>query len=494
MNESPRLWLALAGIVTYYVSRTIYRLYFHPLSKIPGPKITVITGLYEFYYDVICGGRFLFQTEKMHQQYGPIVRINHREVHISDPTFYDEIYASSSRKRDRDINSYAAFALPHATIGTMDHEHHRFRRSLLNDFFSKRSVSGLSPVVEERVSKLMERLEGFYRTGQVVNINNAFAALTSDVITHYCYGKAWNFLEDEAFRSDVHKTTEENTSLAHVNRYFPFVPETTRMVPPWMLSLLFPAKSAVIEFQKSFLQHISASVQDGGGEKGSGTTNRTIFKRLSDPSLPAEERTLRRIQDEVLTLLGAGTETTASALAMMVYYLAQDRSTVDKLRAELKPLLPTPTSTASWAELEKLPYLTAVVSESLRLSYGLIMRLPRVAPTETLQYQGYVLPPGTPLSTSTWFVHRNPTIFPDPDRFDPERWIQAAARGENLSRYLVSFMRGSRACVGMNLAYIELYLTTARLVRRFEFELHDTRAEDIQVARDKIIPYVESLD
>lgn len=62
--------LVLGGISIYLFLRSIYRLYFHPLSKIPGPKLTAITHLYEFYYDVICGGKFLFQMEKMHEQYG----------------------------------------------------------------------------------------------------------------------------------------------------------------------------------------------------------------------------------------------------------------------------------------------------------------------------------------------------------------------------------------------------------------------------------------
>ena len=68
--ELSHVWLAIAGIATFYVSRAFYRLYFHPLSGIPGPKLTAITRLYEFYYDVICDGKFLFQIEKMHQQYG----------------------------------------------------------------------------------------------------------------------------------------------------------------------------------------------------------------------------------------------------------------------------------------------------------------------------------------------------------------------------------------------------------------------------------------
>lgn len=68
--DTSHIWLALVGIASFYVLRSIYRLYFHPLSGIPGPKLAAVTHLYEFYYDVIIHGRFLFQIEKMHQQYG----------------------------------------------------------------------------------------------------------------------------------------------------------------------------------------------------------------------------------------------------------------------------------------------------------------------------------------------------------------------------------------------------------------------------------------
>jgi hypothetical protein len=66
----------LLGVTTYLVFRTFYRIYFHPLSRIPGPKLAAATHLYEFYYDIVCGGRFLFQIEKLHKQYGDR-KLNH---------------------------------------------------------------------------------------------------------------------------------------------------------------------------------------------------------------------------------------------------------------------------------------------------------------------------------------------------------------------------------------------------------------------------------
>lgn len=103
----------------------------------------------------------------------------------------------------------------------------------------------------------------------------------------------------------------------------------------------------------------------------------------------------------------------------------------------------------------------------------------------------------------------DPSIFPDPHTFDPERWTRAAAKGERLDRYLVNFSKGSRICLGMKLVWIspknlfswilelsiltywinslacaELYLATAALIHRFELELFETTEKNIEFARD----------
>lgn len=62
--------LSLAAVAILLVGRSIYRLYFHPLSKFPGPRLAAISTLYEFYYDVISGGKFMFEIKRMHEQYG----------------------------------------------------------------------------------------------------------------------------------------------------------------------------------------------------------------------------------------------------------------------------------------------------------------------------------------------------------------------------------------------------------------------------------------
>lgn len=68
--DVPRVWIAAIGLGTFLFARAVYRVFFHPLRKVPGPTFAAATYLYEFYYDVILGGRYIFQIEKLHQKYG----------------------------------------------------------------------------------------------------------------------------------------------------------------------------------------------------------------------------------------------------------------------------------------------------------------------------------------------------------------------------------------------------------------------------------------
>ncbi|KAL2810298.1 cytochrome P450 [Aspergillus granulosus] len=486
--EIPHFLLALSGAAVFLVSRAIYRLYFHPLSKIPGPKLAAVTHLYEFYYDVWCSGRYLFEIGKMHRQYGPIVRITPREVHVLDPDFYEEIYASSSRRREKDPKFVPVFSVSKSMIATVSHEHHRLRRNILNTFFSKRSVLELTPMIQERVQQLLRRFQESYHAGSVVKADDAFAALSADIVTYYCYGRLWGFLEDENFRSDIRKASSELSSMVHLNRFFPFLAPLGMKAPVWLVNLLSPGTATLFEFQRSIMDTVHSDPA-----KQSGKTTRTIAQKLRDPTLPPEERSISRQEEESLIVLAAGTETTGRVLSLAAYYIYQDSVVLRRLRTELKDVLPAPTSTCALSELEKLPYLTAVISESLRLATPVISRSPRVAPDETLAYKNYFIPPGTPIGSSSLFVHLNPTIFPNPKQFNPDRWLQAKndVTGGRLNHYLTSFNKGSRACIGINLAYAEMYMALAYLVRRIDLEIDSTHPENMEIRRDFFVGYTE---
>ncbi|KAJ8068063.1 hypothetical protein OCU04_003637 [Sclerotinia nivalis] len=90
------LFLSLSLWIIY---GAIYRLYFSPIAKFPGPKLAALTLWYEFYFNVIRDGQWIWEIKRMHEEYGPIVRINPYELHIDDPEYYDELYAGNTTKR-----------------------------------------------------------------------------------------------------------------------------------------------------------------------------------------------------------------------------------------------------------------------------------------------------------------------------------------------------------------------------------------------------------
>ncbi|CAI7611117.1 unnamed protein product [Penicillium glandicola] len=486
MDSSTLYVSVLALPLGLLALRSVYHLYFHPLSRFPGPKLAAATFLYEFYYDVIKGGMYIWEIERMHEKYGPIVRINPREIHIKDSTYYDEIHAGASRKRSKDPKYAIAFGAPYSLVGTITHDHHRFRRGLLSNYFSKRSVVDLGPSIHDKVDKLIARFEQAHQAGDVLHLQLDFAALTADVITDYCYGWSYGYLDGEkgSMSNDLVDAVNGLMVMFHINRFFPFLITVFRNAPPTLLRWLQPQMADLFDLKARLRQQAHDTLQKQGLWKVDPEARSNIFDALTSLDLPESERTLDRLEDESALLLGAGTETTARAITVSMFYLIHNKEIMAKLRTELKTVLATPLSKASWVDLEQLPYLTGVVNEGLRLSHGMTARLARVSPTEPMLYQDWVIPAGTPVSQSNYFVHMDPTLFPEPEKFDPERWIHAAEKGEYLSRYIVSFTKGSRQCLGMNLAYAEIYLSLAHIARRVDFKLYGTTTDNICVYRD----------
>ena len=113
----------------------------------------------------------------MHEEYGPIIRINPYELHVSSPEFYEKLYAGPGKRRHRWDWMTVQFDVPQSMFGTNDHDLHRIRRAAVHPFFSKGAVRKLQPIIEERVEALMGR--GFQASGEPVPLNYAFSAYTN---------------------------------------------------------------------------------------------------------------------------------------------------------------------------------------------------------------------------------------------------------------------------------------------------------------------------
>lgn len=212
----------------------------------------------------------------------------------------------------------------------------------------------------------------------------------------------------------------------------------------------------------------------------------TIFHELLSCSLPPAEKALDRLVDEGISVVAAGTLTTAHFLKTTTYYLLANPVILAKLKAELIRGIPDPEELPALRDIEAMPYLRAVIQEGFRLSYGVTGRLPRVSPKTPLQYKDWIIPAGTPVGMTSIIIHENPSLFPDPKKFNPDRWMGKGA--EHLDKYLVNFSKGTRSCLGIYLAQAEIYLTVAAVFRRFNFELFQTDQSDVDVVHDFFNP------
>lgn len=137
---------------------------------------------YEFYYDVILRGQYTFHIRDLHTKYGPVIRINPYELHISDPDYYETLYATSASGENRDKWVWYAkqFGSFDSTFATIKHDHHKARRASLARYFSMASVRKLQYALDEKVQRLIERIRGFKGAdGDVLVVDHAFSAFTT---------------------------------------------------------------------------------------------------------------------------------------------------------------------------------------------------------------------------------------------------------------------------------------------------------------------------
>jgi cytochrome P450 len=176
------------------------------------------------------------------------------------------------------------------------------------------------------------------------------------------------------------------------------------------------------------------------------------------------------------------------ALSRITFELLSCTSKLETLCTELQQAEKSHGGRPSLQQLEQLPYLGGVINEGLRLTYGTAHRLMRISPDTAIHYKSWTIPAGTPVGMSNMFMHDNADIFPSPRTFLPERWLGDQQERRALERYLVPFSRGSRRCVGMNLACVEILLTIYALFRPRgsgrKMKLWETDIEDVEIKHD----------
>ncbi|KAK0611290.1 cytochrome P450 CYP682H1 [Immersiella caudata] len=476
MSTSSATAQLAALIITALTARSIYRLFLGPLSKFPGPKIAALTSLYEAYYDCYKdgGGRYYIEINRMHDEYGPIVRINPWELHIRDPN-WNEVY-KVARRAHKPLWYYRFLGPPDNAFSSVCAESHRRRREAINPYFSPAAIARHQPEVERL-------LRG---TEKVVRLDDAFRALATDGATGFAFRKPFGHLDSPDFEHAGNRALRMLGWLGVVNRHLRGVVlwGFKTLMPQWLALKINPGSLGVRGFYTT-----SLGLSEGCAEKGEAETD--LVRQILNSNLPPHEKTLAFITRESCAVALAGTESTGSVLSVTVYHLLSHPERTARLRAEVKVAYEKYGQPPTFQELRELPYLGGVVNEGLRLD-SIAGRLPRLDPKNDLVYEGLVIPKGTYISTTQKDTHFCADIFSDPHDFRPERWLDVAER-KRLSRYLAPFGRGARSCIGTEIALMEIYLCLGRLFSPeagFELELHDIDFEqDVHFFHDFFSPF-----
>ncbi|KAJ3577087.1 hypothetical protein NPX13_g3484 [Xylaria arbuscula] len=438
----------------------------------------------------------------------PVVRIGPNDVSISDPDFIDAIYAPGpGHKRDKNAKHSRSLGISSSIGGSITHDLHRNRREALNPFFSPQRMHRLDPDLTAKAAQVDDIFASAKGSGQVLNLFDLYFAfcnelsLGNSVVHKYCFGNDPNLLGDLQLASARRRNFV--SVLGSVKIMFHF---------SWVRKLLqrLPGGNTGAHGMMMFRRRVRGQIDEVFAGRSSSDNSSSIFTHLYEsPELPAAEKSAQRLEDEAVLMTMAGTYSPTLSLVVAHYHLLTHPDIMAKLRTELgSQRFTIPTAAA---ELERLPYLSAITQEAHRLTFGLTGRNARVCPDETLSYKDknrgkeYTFPPGTSLSISTLVIHTDESLFPSPWTFDPDRWLSPThvldATGVNPNeehvdkhdetpqpiarrrRSMLSFMRGPRICIGRHLANAEIAVLLG-VMARWDLELFETDEDDVTFKHD----------
>lgn len=355
---------------------------------------------------------------------------------------------------------------------------------------------------------MTQLLDGYAARGEPFNIRDAVIGVTVNIVSEWFFGDSVNALGGDKFDpkwETMMAGVGEGVPLA---KNMPGMGDLLQKVPDGVVNTMNPLLGAFLQFSEWIRVHVQDhrarwqedAPQPHTEKPGDAATSRELDSMaatgtkpvlralLESPLLPPSEKEEERLKHECVGMFAGANETTASVIANTTFFLMDtdpSLNIIPRIRAELRTVNSGP---FEWRQLERLPFLTAVVKEGLRINATATSRLPRIRP-EPVQYGDYIIPGGAVISMTIRDLVHDPAVYPDPLVFRPDRWLDANESERKLmDRNLVAFSRGPRMCIGFQFAYMEIYLFLATLVGRFELELSDTFFErDVKIARDYLV-------
>ncbi|KXJ86403.1 cytochrome P450 [Microdochium bolleyi] len=462
------------SFVAYVVGTAVYHVWFHPLAKVPGPKLWATSDMFYMWKANVCRNMSIHGTS-LHRKYGPMVRVGPDRVLVDGSIAWSQVHGRRSNSEDTEFSKFAGTLFPddHMSIIGANRETHRRQRRHMAHAFSAAAMHEQEGIISGYVDKLMSAIEACARKGETLNIVHYFNYATFDIIGDLAFADSFGSLDgnttfvDNAFRGLI------GNSLNRFLYRFPL------MRAPLMLMFgskeLAAAREAGLANNRLGREKARArmALDDKIKESGRRDFATYMLRRGKDGEeiLSTEEI---EINSQVLVI--AGSETTATALSGAVFHLSRPEA-AEKRRRLVEEIRTAFTDEAAidMTSTAHLEYLHAAIEEVLRVYPPAASVTPRQSPGA--EVNGVWLPKGTGVLYDTLSSFGNPAYFKNPDTFVPERWLKPShpfhdpIYDNDRKDIFKPFSAGPRDCIGKNLAYAEMRVTLARLLFRFDLEV-----------------------
>ncbi|POR31361.1 Pisatin demethylase [Tolypocladium paradoxum] len=493
------IWLLARGLVGGCVGLVLcgaviatYRIFLHPLSRVPGPRWAAVSNVWHAYH--VRNGRMAELAKTLHQKYGEAVRVGPNEVWFNSREAFDQIYSPGKGYEKSDF--YLSTCLnrprfdwrlrPHFQdtldlLSERDVRRYRLQRKLIGRSYHASNVIKFEAAVDEVVERAVQKLESLQGSEvdlkewmHIIAVECLGACVLSwspgmlrdgtdwGTITHSYQG--WRrksvfglfpiMTKLELLSPDVGRAFANLCGVTYKTpgNFRPFFPGVNRRVIRRLKSALRPNPA------KDDRQDLLADLIQLHKDKPE--FNETYLKKMA------------------VTNFGAGHETMASTLTSVLAMIGSHPQAQLQVAQEIRNI---PGGVTAYAHAAKLPYTRAATKEAMRLHPVLAMSLPRKAPATGLHVHGRWIPPDTTVGCNPVALHRNEAIFgPDAEAFDPGRWLLGAETLRMRDRYSLAWGGGARTCPGRNLAELVVFKVVAGLLARFDVEVTTMPAAEDQ--------------
>ena len=369
---------------------------------------------------------------------------------------------------------------PLGIFALTDQKAHSGRRRLLSHVFSRVNLLETEPLVAQQIQNLKKRVQA--GLGKHLNMHALFRSFSLDVVGELFLGKSFEALQAKSTPQFLHDV-DSVFLLFGIEAAFPWIHLIICSLPFASVKHFIRANERMADYgKKAFFEYIARYGRESGRRD---LLTKFMTMKPEDGDITFTDTAAWR---EVGNLVHAGTDTTSTTLTYLFWELARHSTWQERLRKELDDNLSTTSNTIpTLLQVQDLPILDAIVKEALRLHPAAPASLPRVVPAGGSMLDGHFMPEHTVVSMQCYTTQRNPLAFPHPDKFDPARWLNTDKITDQMRELFMPFSKGTRACLGKNLAAMELKLTTTVLIREFRVGLAPSATEECMTMTDHFL-------